>query len=239
MAATVENLSDGIDAQDVWKTYYVCIRVDGDLHYKFGTCKGTIKRRYAKEPAKTEVQILKIWHHPTEQAAFLHKEQLFEEFPGDRPYIGRCGPLVHGGNTDTYSHDVMGGESAPHTYIVRLYSLQEGCLHTLGYSGFNPRKKYHLLYGTVKYMEYSFGPEESVEGPYLQVPQLSSEDSVTIATANYLEDLSEGQVYTRGFPKKWAFDALERYITIRYWSDYCHMEFEGAPFKPNRYADWV
>ncbi|ONN67805.1 hypothetical protein BTM36_04540 [Herbaspirillum sp. VT-16-41] len=90
--------------------------------------------------------------------------------------------------------------------------------------------------GTVKYMEYSFEPEELGEGAFLQVPTLSHEKSVTLATAALLDAVLEKGY--QGLSKKHALDALERFIVISSWSDYSKMVFEGKEFS-GKNGDWV
>lgn len=109
--ANIENISETEDSSNGWKVYYLKILADGDEFYKIGVCKGSVKKRFSKEPNETVIKILKIWPHDSESKAYQHESKLFKDYPGDRPYIGRCGPLKFGGNTETYSHDVIGGQS--------------------------------------------------------------------------------------------------------------------------------
>lgn len=240
MAAIVENVSGVEDAAEGWKTYYLRVHADHNVFYKIGVCKGRVSKRYSKESAETRIEILKIWPQESEEAALRYEDVLFKIHSGDRPFVGRCGPFKHGGNTETYSHDVIGGEPPPHNYIVRIYRLHGVRLHTIGYSGANPRSNYEHLHGEVKYMDYSFGPEDVDEGPYLQVPYLSHSTTVTIATRDFLENLLEDHCPSRrDFPKKLAADALKRYIVVSDWTDYSAMEFEGSPFHVDKWDDWV
>lgn len=240
MPPKIVNSSDQEDGREGWKSYYLRVRADGGTFYKIGICKGSVKNRYSKEPSDTEIDILKIWPHPKESAAFRHEVQLFKTYLGDRPFIGRCGPFRHGGNTETFSHDVIGGERGPHSFVVKMYSVSSGILHTTGYSRENPRARYWHLYGTVRYMDYLWGPKDTGEGDFYQIPALSAPDRVVIATESYLEHMLEVTTpANRSFPKRLAVDALNNPILVRSWTDYDRMRFEGRPFKVDRWTDWV
>jgi hypothetical protein len=232
--ATVTNISNVEDIDHGWKTYYLRVEVGGNVFFKIGVCKGAVSKRYAKEPKDTHLQILKIWGHLSEAAAYAYEERLFKEFPGDRPYIGRCGPFTKGGNTETYSHNVLEGEPPPHRYVVRMCSLEHMDLHTYGYSARNPKQLYAHLSGEVKYMDYSFGPE----GSYLQVPLLSSQDAVVLATWDYLQDHIDGFSATK-HSANWAQNALLTGVAVNAWSDYSKMRFEGGGFHVGPYDVWV
>lgn len=237
MAATILNVSGVEDLDAGYKTYYIRITTDDGVYFKIGRCAGSVKKRYLKEPSDTTIEILKLWVHKTEDKAMSHEERLLKSNPGDRPFIGKCGPLTKGGNTETYSHDVIGGEKPPFNYIVRMYSMRQMRLHAVAYPSNNPRNPYMHLHGTVRYMDYSFGPEDTIEGSYLQVPSLSHPKSVTIATEEFLTAILE-RGYT-GMQKKHAKDALDRYIIVYDWADYSKMSFEAPEFKVGRYDDWV
>jgi hypothetical protein len=234
MAATVVNISGTEDTHEGWKTYYLRVHADGEVFYKIGLCKGAVYKRYGKEPKKTHLEILKIWHHPTESAAYQHEEKLFKDFPGDRPYIGQCGPFRFGGNTETYSHNVMEGEPSPHRFVVRMHSLDDLCLHTYGYSGRNPKRVYERLDGQVRYMDYAFGPK----GLYVQVPKLSHPETVTLATRDYIQEHLDGGAATKS-TKEWAEDAYFSNIKVKTWEDYSKMRFEGSRFYVGPYEIWV
>ena len=147
MARKFRNMSGEEDPLSGYKTYYLRILADDAVFYKFGRCAGSIKQRFSKERPDLEIEVLRMWHHKSHRSAEKHEIHLFESFPGDRPYIGRCGPFRFGGNTETFSHDVMGGEPAPHSYWVRMYSERQGCVHTRAYSGSDPRTPYRHLIG--------------------------------------------------------------------------------------------
>ncbi len=237
MAATIFNVSDVEDADSGYKTYYIRITTDDGVYYKIGRCAGSVKKRYSKEPSDTTIEILKLWEHKTEDKAISHEERLLKSNPGDMPFIGKCGPLTKGGNTETYSHDVMGGGPPPFSYIARMYSMRETRLHAVAYPSNNPRDPYMHLHGKVRYMDYSFGPEDTDEGSYLQVPTLSHPKSVSLATEEFLTAILE-HGYT-GMSKKHAKDALDRYILVFDWADYSKMDFEGSEFKVGKYETWV
>lgn len=236
MAAIIINLSGQEDLSSGWKTYYLHISTKIGDYYKIGRCTGSVTKRYSKESKEIVIEILNIWIQKSENAAIAHEARLFRENVGDMPYIGRCGPLKHGGNTEIYSHDVLGGESPPVSYIACMHSMVHGKLYAKAYPYENPKDAYSFLYGQVRYMDYSFGPEELGEGCYLQVPSLSHEKSVVLATEEMLIAILENGY--QGIPKKHAKDALERQIQIDNWSDYSEMIFEGREFT-GKNGDWV
>lgn len=237
MSAKLTNLSGVEDSPDGWHTYYIRITVDGRRHYKLGMCKGLVRKRYSKEPSTTAIDLLKLWIHESEQQALAHESQLFKQYPGDQPYIGRCGPLRHGGNTETYSHDVVAGEPPPHRYTVMMLSDEHIPLYTYGYSGANPKEPYRHLYGEVKYMDYSFGPEDS----YLQVPHLSHPDAVTLATYDYLVNQVEHYRARRAQFLADKFQSAINYcLFVSKWTDHSRMRFESLqPFTVEQWANWV
>lgn len=139
MAPVITNSSPLSDDDQFWKTYYLRVSADGGIFYKIGRCKGSVKRRYRQEPPDTEIEILQLWPHKTETAAIRHEEKLFRTHKGDRPFIGRCGPFRFGGNTETYSHDVIGGKPPPSFYIVRIYRKLPGCHHPTSWNATESR----------------------------------------------------------------------------------------------------
>lgn len=227
----------GIEASSPgWKTYYVCLTVDGRKHFKFGVCRGKVANRFLREPDSLQVTVLKVWEHPTESAAHFHEECLFREYVGDRPYIGRCGPLTKGGNTETYSHDVLSGESPPKRFIVRMLSEDDLTLYTYGYAERNPKEPYRHLHRVVKYMDYSFGPEGQ---SYFQVPGLSHPDAVTLCDSSYFYKYLD--VHRKPSHLRDVFrEAALKPIVITLWTDYSKMRFlQSYPFTPETHAVWV
>ena len=235
--ATVENLTDLEDDSDGWKTYYIRIVVLGCIFYKIGRCKGSVKNRFHQEPRDTLIQIIRIWQHKSEALSCKHEAKLEKEGNGFRPYIGRCGPLVHGGNTEVYPYDLMGGESPPINYIARMHSNRYGELHTRALVDSECIDSYRYLEGEVRYMDYAFGPKDAGEGAYLQVPLASNRKIVTVATEEQLEQYVSSS--GRSKERKWAEDALDRYVMVSSWSDYHDFSFEGPESKVPRYAEWV
>lgn len=236
----IENLSGTVDRPDVFHTYYLRIATADGVFHKFGYCKGTVAHRYRKEPKGASITVLALWPHASEAAALRHEEKLVKTYPGLRPYIGQCGPLIHGGNTEVYCHDVMGQEPPPPSYIVRMVSCRYDAIYSHGYPARNPRASFRHLEGTVRYMDYAFGPKEVPnEGSYLQVPLASHEESVTLATEGYIDAVLDGSRLARpGVSKKALADARERYIPVSSWDDYASMEFEGRPFSKPRFDEW-
>lgn len=235
--ATVENLANLEDSADAWKTYYIRIVVLGRVFYKIGRCKGSVQYRFRQEPKETLIQIIRIWSHKSEALSCKHEAQLEKEGNGFRPYIGRCGPLIHGGNTEVYPYDLMGGESSPINYIASMHSKRHGVLYTRALADSECIDCYRYLEGEVRYMDYAFGPNDVEEGAYLQVPLVSNQMIVTVATEGQLEQYASS--YGRSKERKWAKDALDRYVVVSSWSDYYSFSFEGPESKVPRYAEWA
>ena len=85
---------------------------------KIGKCNGSVARRFRQEPETTIIEIIHIWVHATSDKAEQHEAKLFRQYKhGDLPFRYDAGPLTkYGrsqGNTEVFSHDVIGGEPAP------------------------------------------------------------------------------------------------------------------------------
>ena len=219
-----------------WKTYYVCLTLEGRKHFKIGVCHGKVANRFRREPDALHVEVLRVWEHPTQGAAHLHEEILFRENVGDRPYFGRCGPLTKGGNGETFSHDVLGGEPPPQKFLVRMLDSDAMTQYTYGYADRNPKEPYRHLHGEVEYMRYAFGVGEW--GMY-QVPGLSHPDSVTLCDGHYFQqylDVDCKASYMRDI----FLEAVRASIRVVNWSDYSKMKFQlSHPFRAEEYAVWV
>lgn len=237
MAAQVINNSGVPDVPTGWRSYYIRIRADGADHFKFGISGRSVKSRYSKEPSSTEIEVRRIWMHETEREALQNEAALLAKHLGDRPYFGRCGPLQKGGNTETYSHDVLAGEPPPPNYIVRMIGDEGQELYATGYVDRNPKEPYRDRCGQVGYMEYAFGPR----GTYLQIPWLSHPKAVTLATTTYV--LSEMDRYDTKRHRRihdLYFEALRHNVLVTAWSDYSRFRFDStAPFRPDQWATWV
>lgn len=239
MTPTFLNSSGAVDDGDTWKTYYLRVTFNGENFYKIGVCKGKVQARYRKESSDVAIHLLRLWTHQSETAAAKHESALFKQHTGDRPYIGRCGPFRFGGNTETFSHDVIGGEPPPPMYVAKLYALERCGVLATGYSKRNPLLSFRHLFGQVRYMDTMWGPPDFDNDVFLQVPLLSSSNTVVLATAAFLEDaLLPERPSKPWFPKRAARDALERSITVRQWSDYADMKFEGKGFKVSKWDAW-
>lgn len=232
MAPVIIKSAEIEDDSVSFKTYYLKVTYKDEVFYKIGICKGSIRQRYKKENSDLQIEIIKLWKHDTQKNATNHEIELFKQYPGDRPYIGRCGPFGFGGNTETFSHDVINGEKPPFSYQAKLFTLSNITEIVTGYPDRNPLLAFKHLYKQAFYMETLWGPPEEDEGVFLQVPSLSSRTHVVLATVGYLEDalLPERPAY-RYFPKRDVRDTLERSITVRSWADYYDMKFEGNGFK--------
>lgn len=240
MVATIINQEKFEEIDASWKTYYLKILADNSEFYKFGVCGGSIRKRYSREPESTVIEVIEVWPHKTEGKALTHERKLFKTYPGVRPYIGKCGPFKYGGNTETYCHDVLGGEAPPDTYIVQMVSHENGQIYTQAFCNENPLSTYKHLGGQYKYMAYAFGPEYNSECSYLQVADLSNESAVVLATEDYLNDIVEGRTWhSRKLSRGVANDALRENILVTEWSDYMFMRFRGDGFKASRHCEWV
>lgn len=235
----IVNPFDEVDRTSEFKTYYIRLENEDGVFFKIGRCKGRFSKRFNKESSDLEIEVKSLWGHKTEEQAERHERRLFRENPGDMPYVGRCGPLEFGGNLEVYSHDVMAGEPAPKSYLVRVLTMASSPRYAIGYCDVNPRALYADLVGVVAYMDYALGPPEVHEGRYIQVPHMSARESVTIATEAFLDDaLSEWA----GERKKSALEAyryaLEAGCTVHDWSDYRLMKFRGMPFRKPASEDY-
>ena len=89
-------------------------------------------------------------------------------------------------------------------------------------------------------MDWVLGPAPCEEGSYLQVPELSSRDTVVLATEGFLINYLDPRTPKyRPFSKMAAQEALDIGIVVELWSDHACMRFKGKPFKIDRWADWV
>jgi hypothetical protein len=229
-AAGVEASSRG------WKTYYVCLILEGRKHFKIGVCFGKVANRFRREPDSLQVEVLRVWEHPTEGAAHFHEEMLFREHAGDRPYFGRCGPLTKGGNCETFSHDVLGDEPPPKRYLVRMLDDDSLTQYTYGYADRNPKEPYRHLLGEVEYMRCAFGPGGF--GLY-QVPGLSHPDAVTLCNATYFHKYLDSDCKTSA-QRDIFREASRESILVQNWTDYSKMRFlASSPFTPEAGAIWV
>lgn len=228
--ATVNNLS-GFEDNELPKVYYIRIRVDGGVFWKLGTSTRSVRKRFASESRETEIDILKIWSYPTKEKAREAEYKLRGKIKGDLPYLGRCGPLIKGGNAETYCHDALNGAAPPDSYWVKIFTTKS-IICEVAYTGFNPRERYKHLYGKVRYMDYLYGPGESGEGHFFQIPTLSSRTHVVIASDQYLYAMTErGGHIEKKIKKQDAQDALRRYIVVKDWNaDFLKMQFLGSGF---------
>jgi|GEM_PF-6107218 len=200
MAAEVINESGEPDEEGEPKTYDLLIEREGDCYWKFGmTCK-KLARRFAHEPRSTRITVRRLWRHKTEAKALSHENGLFRRHKGDRPCIGKMGPLLGGGNTEVYSHDVANGEPAPHTFTVQSFDPQGGGDRFLCYSAFDPYSRWETQYGWV---EAGIRPQFDA---YL-VAAKSDAKRITVCALEYLELAASGRGYA-GLSKRHAEQAL-------------------------------
>jgi len=201
MVAEIINESGEPDVEGEHKTYDLLIEHDGTCYWKFGmTCK-RIARRFAREPNTTRITIRQLWRHKTEAKASSHENGLFRRHKGDRPFIGKMGPLLGGGNTEVYSHDVVNGEAAPHTFkVVRINP--EGWRDTfLCYSDFDPYSRWETQYHWVAGLS---GPDFDA---YLLTAK-SDDRKITVCSTEYLEAVASGRGFT-GMSRLAAEQALD------------------------------
>lgn len=228
MTATIENISGEPDIDGEPKTYDILIEHKGHRYFKFGMTSQALRRRFASEPAETLITIRRIWRHKTVQKAEIHERRLFRTHKGDLPFIGKMGPLVKGGNTEVFSHDVMNGEAAPHTFKVVLYSESGFPDRFMRYADYDPFSRWETQYFWVK--TFNAPAFEAVV-----VPQDSDHLTLTVASVSWLEDLASGAL---GFSKRkrlWADEALSKFEVVTGYDTayYDYGGVDGTP--PNRY----
>lgn len=230
--ATIINLSNVEDAKDTFKTYYVRIIFEGRKYYKIGKCNGSITRRFSREPEATIIEILHIWLHQTSEKAENHERKLFRQYKhGDLPFRFDVGPLSKNGkshgNTEVFSHDVIGGESAPFSFKVRIFYNEYEESYARVYPDGDPRKPWEdRAWGP--WLERSLYPQNNYEGSLYQIPLLSTKAAVTLATYDCLNSLIENNHFYAPLTKRVVLDAFEREIIITSWSDYWMMDFESS-----------
>jgi hypothetical protein len=236
--ATVNNVS-GEDDANTPKVYYIRIMANGGTFWKLGKCSASVRQRFSSEPRTTIIDILKIWNYGTSEQARKAEDKLRKKLSGDLPYLGQCGPFKHGGNAETYSHDVLNGQPAPEHYWVKILTKKMFTFE-VAYKQENPRARYEHLLGQVRYMDYLYGPIDAGEGHFFQVPYLSSSSHVVIASDEYLYAmLSRGGDVKKQIKKFDAEDALRRYIVVKNWrDDYPKMQFLGRGFSLRNAPLW-
>ncbi|HHX2504950.1 TPA: hypothetical protein ACU8BO_000260 [Neisseria subflava] len=230
--ATIINLSGIEDAKDTYKTYYVRIIFEGRNYYKIGKCNGSIARRFGREPITTIIEIIHIWLHSSSEKAERHEDKLFRQYKhGDLPFMFNCGPLTRynrsQGNTEVFSHDVIGGEPAPFFFKARIFYRDENTCYARVYPDGDPRQPWSEHINDY-WLQRSLYPQDQYEGSIYQIPLLSTKTAVTLATSWCLEDLVENKLFSAPLTKRVVLDALEREIIIKEWSDYWIMDFDSS-----------
>lgn len=230
--ATVINLSGVDDAKNTFKTYYIRIIFEGRTYYKIGKCNGSVARRFGREPETTIIEIIHIWVHANSDKAERHEAKLFRQYKhGDLPFNYDAGPLTkYGrsqGNTEVFSHDVIGGEPAPFWFKVRIFYNEGPEGYTRAYPDGDPRKPWE---GRVDgdWLDRFLYPQNHYEGSLYQIPLLSTKTAVTLATYECLDNRIENKLFYAPLTKRVVLDAIEREIIITDWSDYWIMDFESS-----------
>lgn len=181
--AKVTNLSGQEDVAGVPKTYYLRIKAFGRDFYKFGHTGQRIADRFKKEPLACEIEIVDLWLHKTLTQALVLEARLDRKYrkAGFLPYIGKVGPLRGGGNTEVYTHDVLGGEPAPETVLIRAWS-ERGWDESHRFAPqFDP-------YAPFSYRPFWVENYYAPATPSLLMPQQSRDGKLVVADYGYLTE---------------------------------------------------
>jgi hypothetical protein len=181
MTAEIINVSGEPDIDGEPKTYDLQIDREGYTYWKLGRTVKSLARRFAREPNTTLITVRQIWRHNTERQAENHEVKLFRRHKGDMPFIGKMGPLIGGGNTEVYSHDVARGEPSPKTFKV-LRINPSGWRDTLTcYVDFDPYSRWPTQYNWVPAL---FCPQFDA----VLVTERSDAAKITVCSLDYLAD---------------------------------------------------
>lgn len=179
----ITNDSGVDDAPSGWRTYYVEITVAGCSYYKVGHTNRSVARRFAEEPEACSVRILNIWPHTTEAKCLGHEERLLRT-KGDRPFIGKMGPLSRGGNTEVYTHDVLNGAPGPETFkVVRIDKHGHRDILTV-YVDYDPYEPFAIEYAWV-------ADQRAPSFPALLVRERCDANKITVVSADFAAECIE------------------------------------------------
>lgn len=215
MAATIiyETTESDIDGEP--KTYDLLIE-NGDYSYwKFGSTSRTLKKRFAREPSDTKITIRRLWRHKSILRAESHERGLFRKHKGDRPFIGKMGPLIGGGNTEVYSHDVAMGEPPPCTFDVLAYDPTGFPNRMKGYADFDPWSRWDVQY---RWVPSLIGPSYDA----MVVREKSTSQRVVICSSALLDEITDGQRCVSGISKRLAECALNDGCWVSSYADAYH-----------------
>lgn len=224
MSAEIINESGEPDADGEFKTYDLLIEHAGESYWKFGMTGMRLAKRFSREPNTTRIIIRKLWRHKSEAKASTHESSLFRRHKGDRPFIGKMGPLLGGGNTEVYSHDVANGEIAPHQFKVILINPQ-GRRETLTcYSDYDPYSRWDTQYSWV---EASLFPQFDA----LLVQEKSDEKKITICSVDHLENVASGRG-SSALSKNIALQTLNEFSWVENYASAYKIISAKAPYQP-------
>lgn len=179
------------------KTYDIEIEHEGELYWKLGmTCQSLAKRFKANPPSVT-ITIRQIWRHRTEAQAVRHEQSLFRKYKGDMPFIGKMGPLLRGGNTEVFSHDVVRGEPPPKTFDAFVFNDLGWRDKYKCYVEYDPYSRWETQYGWVPCL---LGPQFTA----VAVREKSTVSRLVVCSVEHLENIIRGQRYTPSISKRVA-----------------------------------
>lgn len=90
--------------------YYIAVSAgDGQTRYKIGITNLSIERRFPAAADRARIRIVKIWHFAVGLLAAERESEILLQFRRDRYYGPRL--LKSAGNTELFTHDILGLDS--------------------------------------------------------------------------------------------------------------------------------
>jgi len=104
----------GFDQTKPGLLYYIALTTDdGDTRYKIGITNLSIKRRFPTID-RARIRIVKTWQFEVGCDAAKREAEILRQFPRDRYYGTDI--LVGAGNTELFTHDVLGLDKGDHEH---------------------------------------------------------------------------------------------------------------------------
>jgi hypothetical protein len=97
----------GFNPSEPASLYYIAIATDdGDTRYKIGITNRTVEERF-RGPDFARIRIVKIWRYAIGRSAAEREAEILRQYAGDK-YHGPDILEVYGGNTELFTHDILG-----------------------------------------------------------------------------------------------------------------------------------
>ena len=226
MAAEIRIETNEPDIDGEHKTYDLRIECDGLYYWKIGVTGKRITQRFSKEPSSTIITVRQLWRHKSEIKAASHEEKLFRRYKGSRPFIGKMGPLIGGGNTEVFSHDAINGEPPQATFLAHVIGPDGwGETHRC-YVDYDPYSQWHTQYGWIPAL---IQPQFDA---YL-IREKSNERKIIVCSVDYLEKLFpyQGHVCSQ-ISRRVAEKALDEALWVISYAD-AYQEILNPRFQPS------